>query len=133
MSRTTAPHALRADALTLGYGGVDIVHELDLTVPDGQVTVIVGANGCGKSTLLRGLARLLKPRSGAVELDDLRARGLGNLRAEGVARVGGDRADPGLAVGPLQGADGVVGDATEKARADDVEHTRNGLPLSVDP
>ncbi|WP_229052672.1 ABC transporter ATP-binding protein [Aeromicrobium sp. Leaf350] len=62
-------HDLRARDLTLGYNGVDIVHSLDLDVPDGKVTVIVGANGCGKSTLLRGLVRLLKPRSGAVELD----------------------------------------------------------------
>ena len=38
--------------------------DLDLRGPDGQITVIVGANACGKSTLLRGLARLLRPRSG---------------------------------------------------------------------
>ncbi|HYJ28536.1 MAG TPA: ABC transporter ATP-binding protein [Nocardioides sp.] len=42
---------------------------MDLQVPHGKVTVIVGANACGKSTLLRGLARLLRPRSGAVLLD----------------------------------------------------------------
>ena len=35
----------------------------------GRITVLVGANGCGKSTLLRGIARLLKPRSGGVYLD----------------------------------------------------------------
>ncbi len=69
MTTTTTAHDLRASGLTLGYGGSDIVHDLDLEVPDGKVTVIVGANGCGKSTLLRGLVRLLKPRSGAVELD----------------------------------------------------------------
>ena len=60
---------LEADALTLGYADTDVVRELDLRVPTGQVTVIVGANACGKSTLLRGLARLLKPRAGSVLLD----------------------------------------------------------------
>ena len=35
-------------------------------IPEGKVTMIVGANACGKSTLLRGLARLLKPAAGTV-------------------------------------------------------------------
>lgn len=42
---------------------------MSLAVPDGKVSVIVGANACGKSTLLRGMARLLRPRSGQVLLD----------------------------------------------------------------
>jgi iron complex transport system ATP-binding protein len=60
---------LRADNLTLGYDGPDIVHNLSLTVPEAKVTSIIGPNGCGKSTLLRGLGRLLTPRSGQVILD----------------------------------------------------------------
>jgi iron complex transport system ATP-binding protein len=40
-----------------------------VTIPTGRITCIVGANACGKSTLLRALARLLKPRAGAVLLD----------------------------------------------------------------
>jgi iron complex transport system ATP-binding protein len=42
---------------------------LDLAIPAGKITTLVGPNGCGKSTLLRGLARLLKPRGGTVYLD----------------------------------------------------------------
>ena len=60
---------LRADSLTLAYDDREIVRDLDLLVPDRQVSVIVGANACGKSTLLRGLARLLRPASGRVLLD----------------------------------------------------------------
>jgi iron complex transport system ATP-binding protein len=55
--------------VTLGYAGPPVVHELSTDVPNGQVTAIVGANASGKSTLLRGMARLLRPRSGAVLLD----------------------------------------------------------------
>ena len=55
--------------LTLGYGGEPVVRDLTLEIPDGRVTVVVGPNACGKSTLLRGLARLLRPRCGAVLLD----------------------------------------------------------------
>ncbi|MEU8892124.1 ABC transporter ATP-binding protein [Streptomyces sp. NPDC048442] len=60
---------LRAASLTLGYEDRTVVHELDLAVPDGRVTVIVGPNACGKSTTLRALGRLLKPKGGAVLLD----------------------------------------------------------------
>ncbi|MFJ2022635.1 ABC transporter ATP-binding protein [Streptomyces sp. NPDC087897] len=60
---------LAARSLTLAYEDRTVVRELDLTVPDGQVTVIVGPNACGKSTTLRALGRLLKPRGGAVLLD----------------------------------------------------------------
>ncbi|MBC6461249.1 ABC transporter ATP-binding protein [Actinomadura sp. HBU206391] len=66
-----APSApeLRADRLRLAYGDRVVVDGLDLTIPPGRISVIVGANACGKSTLLRALARLLTPRTGAVHLD----------------------------------------------------------------
>ncbi|WP_180687384.1 ABC transporter ATP-binding protein [Streptomyces gossypiisoli] len=60
---------LTAQGLTLAYEDRTVVDGLDLQVPDGQVTVIVGPNACGKSTLLRALGRLLKPKRGAVLLD----------------------------------------------------------------
>jgi iron complex transport system ATP-binding protein len=60
---------LEAQRLTLAYDGLPVVGELDLLIPSGAVTALIGPNGCGKSTLLRGLARLLKPRGGAAYLD----------------------------------------------------------------
>ncbi|WP_418957723.1 ABC transporter ATP-binding protein [Streptomyces tritici] len=60
---------LTARGLTLAYEDRTVVRDLDLDVPDGKVTVIVGPNACGKSTTLRALGRLLKPRGGAVLLD----------------------------------------------------------------
>ena len=65
----TPAHHLSANGLSLGYGERTIVEQLDLAIPPGRFTVIVGANACGKSTLLRGLARLLTPSSGSVQLD----------------------------------------------------------------
>jgi iron complex transport system ATP-binding protein len=62
-------HELRAEGLALGYGADEVVRDVDLLVPDGRITVVIGANASGKSTLLRGLARLLKPRRGVVYLD----------------------------------------------------------------
>lgn len=65
----TTTHQLTADSLSLSYGDRAIIDDLDLEIPAGKVTSIVGANGCGKSTLLKSLARLLKPQSGSVLLD----------------------------------------------------------------
>ncbi|MFJ6613941.1 ABC transporter ATP-binding protein [Streptomyces sp. NPDC091289] len=65
----TTHHRLTAEGLTLGYGDRTVVDSLDLAVPPGRITVIVGANACGKSTLLRSMSRLLAPRAGRVLLD----------------------------------------------------------------
>ena len=60
---------LTAQNLSLGYDRTLVIQSLNLAIPSGQITALIGANGCGKSTLLKGLARLLKPSSGAVYLD----------------------------------------------------------------
>lgn len=60
---------LAATDLTLAYDDREITSGLDIEIPDGEVTVIIGPNACGKSTLLRALSRLLKPKSGTVLLD----------------------------------------------------------------
>ncbi|MFE1168338.1 ABC transporter ATP-binding protein [Nocardiopsis sp. NPDC058789] len=65
----TTDHSLLVEDLTLGYKDRDVIDSLDLAVPPGRITAIVGANACGKSTLLRSMSRLLAPRSGRVLLD----------------------------------------------------------------
>ena len=60
---------LSCDDLRLAYDDRLVVDNLSLAIPPGKVSVIVGPNACGKSTLLRALARLLKPKAGAVHLD----------------------------------------------------------------
>ncbi len=65
----TSHAALRADELSLAYDGALIIERLSASIVAGEITALVGPNGCGKSTLLKGLARLLRPRGGAVLLD----------------------------------------------------------------
>ncbi|MGH3446710.1 MAG: ABC transporter ATP-binding protein [Nocardioidaceae bacterium] len=60
---------LRVHDLTLAYDHRPVINELEISIPDDSLTVIIGANGCGKSTLLRGLARMLAPKTGSVLLD----------------------------------------------------------------
>jgi iron complex transport system ATP-binding protein len=62
---------LRAEALSLAYEKTMIIDGLQLTIPAGRITALVGRNGSGKSTILRALARLLKPQGGAVFLDNV--------------------------------------------------------------
>lgn len=74
---------LETRLLELSHGQTTIINGLNLRIQPGRVTAIVGPNGCGKSTLLAGLARLLKPRAGAVLLD---GKAIGELPSRLVAR-----------------------------------------------
>jgi sn-glycerol 3-phosphate transport system ATP-binding protein len=50
-------------------GGVTAIHNLDLTIPDGELVVLVGPSGCGKSTLLRMIAGLEAISDGTIAID----------------------------------------------------------------
>jgi iron complex transport system ATP-binding protein len=95
--------------LTLAYrADRPVVEQLDLSIPTGQVTAIVGANGSGKSTVLRALARLLRPQAGAVLLD---GQDIHRLATRDVARQLGL-----LPQGPVT-PDGItVGDLVRRGR-----------------
>ena len=43
--------AISTETLSLGYGETVIIDELDVAIPKGEITVLIGSNGCGKSTL----------------------------------------------------------------------------------
>jgi len=60
----TAVPAIDARALTRQYGGVTVVRGIDLTLPAGSKTALLGSNGAGKTTLLKMLSTLLTPTSG---------------------------------------------------------------------
>ncbi|WP_123920158.1 ATP-binding cassette domain-containing protein [Georgenia muralis] len=53
----------------VGYGPAVVVHGVDLTVPDGGLTAVLGHNGAGKTTLLRAAVGLLRPVRGSVWFD----------------------------------------------------------------
>lgn len=61
--------SIESHNLTLAYQRQTIIESLDLQVPRGKVSVLIGSNGCGKSTLLKSFARLLKPQAGTVILN----------------------------------------------------------------
>lgn len=60
---------LEVKQLCAGYPSKQVLNHIDLTIPAGQVTVILGPNGCGKSTLLKTLCGILPVQSGQLHLD----------------------------------------------------------------
>jgi len=52
--------------LTVNYGGIKALRNVSLTVPDGKIVTLIGANGAGKSTTLRTISGLVKAASGSI-------------------------------------------------------------------
>jgi urea transport system ATP-binding protein len=68
--QTTAPDMLRIASLNQFYGGSHILWDVDLAVPRGSITCLMGRNGMGKTTLLKCIMGLLPIASGAIKLED---------------------------------------------------------------
>src|SRR5213596_192785 len=52
------------------YGAIHALKGLSLTVDEGEVVTLIGANGAGKSTTLKTISGLLRPRNGSIRFDD---------------------------------------------------------------
>lgn len=57
--------------LNISYGNLDIVKDLNLDIPKGKITTIIGSNGCGKSTILKTIARIIQPKSGDILINNI--------------------------------------------------------------
>lgn len=60
---------IHTEGLDVAYLDRTVVQDLNLSIPTGKITALVGANGSGKSTILKAMARLIKPKAGSVLLD----------------------------------------------------------------
>lgn len=78
-----AEAALRGEGVSVGYDDRVVIEPMDVAVPAGKVTAVIGPNGCGKSTLLKALARTMPLRGGSVYLN---GRAIAELPTVEVAR-----------------------------------------------
>src|ERR1019366_2977368 len=76
---------LELAGVTAGYGGGDVLHELDLSVDEGGITCVVGPNGAGKSTILRLVGVLIKPRLGVLRF---RGESIAGLSPRQILKLG---------------------------------------------
>lgn len=75
--------ALEAEGLKVGYEGKTVIPGMDVRIPEGKITAIIGPNGCGKSTLLKALGRVIPHEQGTVLLQ---GRNMAGLKADEIAR-----------------------------------------------
>lgn len=62
--------AINIKNLSVAYENNTIIKGMDLSVPKGKISIIIGANGCGKSTLLKTIARINKPKNGDIFINN---------------------------------------------------------------
>lgn len=77
-------HTFQTENLVAGYDNKAILQGVSLGIPSNKISIIIGSNGCGKSTLLKTMARLIKPISGQVMLDD---KSINKIPPKELARV----------------------------------------------
>lgn len=81
--------------LSLSFGAVNVLQNLDLDIRDGEFLVLLGSSGCGKSTLLNCIAGLLEPTDGQIFIKDR------NVTWEEPKDRGTDATYPGAALGMI--------------------------------
>jgi len=76
---------LELRGIKVAYGGVEVVHGVDLELGSGEVLGVIGPNGAGKSSVLRAICGLVRPRSGEVRFE---GQVLNGMAPERIARLG---------------------------------------------
>ena len=76
---------LALEGVRAGYGEVDILNGVDLSVSEGELAVVIGPNGAGKSTVLKTIAGLVRAHAGSIRF---RGRDIASFRADRIFRLG---------------------------------------------
>jgi branched-chain amino acid transport system ATP-binding protein len=80
---------LELEGVVTGYQGIPVVHGIDLSVSEGEVLAVIGANGAGKTTMLRAVSGLNHVASGSIRLagEDVTNRSPASIAGLGLAHV----------------------------------------------
>ena len=60
---------LSISGLRAGYGKIEVLHDVALTIAQGQIVTLIGANGAGKTTLLKTISGLIRPAAGSIDFE----------------------------------------------------------------
>ncbi len=69
------------DNVTAAYGKAVVLHNLSLTVEEGEISVLLGSNGSGKTTLIKTILGLVRPTEGSIQYDGKQIDGMDTYRA----------------------------------------------------
>ncbi|MGG7214949.1 ABC transporter ATP-binding protein [Clostridium nigeriense] len=75
--------AISVKKLSVAYESNTIIEDMNLSIPKGKISIIIGANGCGKSTLLKTIARINKPKSGDILINN---KNIKKIKEKDIAR-----------------------------------------------
>ena len=80
---------LLVEGLTVAYGRIEVVHQVNLEVPEGAIVALIGANGAGKTTIMRALSGLVRSRAGRILFGgtDIAGRAAHRIAAAGLRQV----------------------------------------------
>lgn len=84
-SHASAPALLDLQNLSVNYGAIQALQEINLVVYPGEIVTLIGANGAGKSTILKSISRLVNPWAGKMVYQQ---RDITTLRADQVVKLG---------------------------------------------
>src|SRR5450631_3470652 len=60
---------LSVHGLRSGYGKIEVLHDVDISIEQGQIVTLIGANGAGKTTLLKTISGLIRPTVGVIKFE----------------------------------------------------------------
>lgn len=75
--------AISVKNLSVSYESNIIIEDMNLSIPKGKISIIIGANGCGKSTLLKTISRINKPKSGDIFINN---KNIKKIKEKNIAR-----------------------------------------------
>ena len=115
---------------SFGYKDTPVLENVNLTVPSGQITAIIGANGAGKSTLLKSVTGLVQGTGGSITVQSANLQQLSRLeRAKIISYLSQDMScDAALSVFEIVLL-GIVGNLSTRVDADDIERAHAALEL----
>ncbi len=91
------PALLTVDKLRSGYGPIDVLHDISMTVDAGEIVAMIGANGAGKTTTLMTIAGIVKARAGTITFD---GQNLSGAPAHKIVRLGMGQSPEGRKIFP---------------------------------